>query len=210
MIEIVILDDHNLVLEGIASMLAKEKTMKVVKTLNLGKLLLTYLEDHSPNVLLLDINLPDISGLDLCKEVSKKYPSICIIGLSNYNETGFIKNMMKNGAKGYLQKNTSKEELIEAINVTQSGEVYLPKSIKEKLLNESFGVSSRSFIPVLTRREKEILACIADELTNTETAEKLFISVKTVEAHRNNLLQKFDVRNTAGLIRQAMTKGLIS
>jgi len=117
MIEIAILDDHNLVLEGIASMLIKEKEMKVVKKLNLGKKLLEYLEVTVPNVLLLDINLPDISGLELCKMISKKHPNLAIIGLSNYNETGFIKNMMKNGALGYLQKNTTKEELVDAIKL---------------------------------------------------------------------------------------------
>jgi len=210
MIEIVILDDHNLVLEGIAVMLEKRKDMEVVKTINLGNKLLEYLEEHQPNLLLLDINLPDISGLDLCKIITKKYPEISIIGLSNYNESGFVKNMMKNGAKGYLQKNTTKEELVEAILTVHSGEVFLPKVIKERLVNESLGASSPTFIPTLTRREKEILDCIADELTNAETAEKLFISIKTVEAHRNNLLQKFDVRNTAGLIRSAMTKGLLT
>lgn len=210
MIEIAILDDHHLVLEGIASMLSTRKDMKVVKKLNLGEKLLEYLAESTPHVLLLDINLPDISGLELCKIISKKHPQIAIVGLSNYNESGFIKNMMKNGAKGYLQKNTSKEELIEAIIAVHAGEVYLPKSLKDKLLSESFGQSSRSFIPVLTRREKEILDCIANEMTNGEIAEKLFISIKTVEAHRNNLLQKFDVRNTAGLIKGAITKGLIS
>ncbi len=210
MIEVVILDDHHLVLEGITSMLSKQKDIKVIKTLNLGKKLLEYLKESIPNVLLLDINLPDISGLELCKIISKRHPEIAIVGLSNYNESGFIKNMMKNGAKGYLQKNTSKEELIEAIRAVNSGEIYLPEALKDKLLSESFGQSSRSFIPILTRREKEILDCIANEMTNNEIAEKLFISIKTVEAHRNNLLQKFEVRNTAGLIKSAMTKGLIS
>jgi len=209
MIEVVILDDHHLVLEGIAPMLSKEKDIKVVKTLNLGQKLLDFLEIQVSDILLLDINLPDISGLDLCKIISKKYPKVGILGLSNFNETGFVKRMMKNGASGYLQKNTTKDELLQAIHAVHGGETFLPPSIKEKLLNESLGVSSKSFVPVLTRREKEILECIGNELTNGEIAEKLFISKKTVEGHRNNLLQKFEVRNTAGLIKNAVIKGLL-
>lgn len=210
MIKVAIIDDHNLVLEGIESMLSNHDEIEVVKTINLGEKLLDYLESKLPDVILLDINLPDISGLDLCKTISKDYPEVAIIGLSNYNESGFIKNMMKNGARGYLQKNTTKEELIEAITTVKAGNLYLPQVLQEKLLNESFGQTSNSFIPVLTRREQEILELISDEMTNAEIAEKLFISIKTVEAHRNNLLQKFEVRNTAGLIKHAMTKGLIS
>ncbi len=209
MIKVAILDDYNLVLEGIASMLSKQKSIKLVKAVNRGEKLLDYLQESLPDVLLLDISLPDISGLDLCKVISKKYPKIAIVALSNYNESGFIKNMMKNGALGYLQKNTSKEELIEAIKTVHGGDDYLPTALRNKLLSESLGKPSTSFIPVLTRREKEILECISNQMINSEIAEKLFISIKTVEAHRNNLLQKLDVRNTAGLIKVAMDKGLL-
>jgi len=210
MINIVILDDHLMVLEGLQTMLKNDKNITVTNTFSQGKDLLDFLKTNTPDVILLDINLPDSNGIDLCKTIFTKKPSIYIIGLSNYSETGFIKSMMRNGAKGYLLKNTTKNELIEAIKTVHSGSNYLPKVLKDKLLNESFGAQTSSFVPKITRREKEILTCIAEELTNSEIAKKLFISIKTVESHRKNLHQKFGVRNTAGLIKEAFTKGLLS
>ncbi len=209
MINVVILDDHLMVLEGLQTMLNNEQNISVTNTFSRGKDLLEFLKTQTPDIILLDINLPDSNGIDLCKTITTKYPIINIIGLSNYSETGFIKNMMRNGAKGYLLKNTTKKELIEAIKAVHSGNTYLPKKLKDKLLNESFGVQTSYFIPKLTRRENEILTSIAEELTNNEIAEKLFISIKTVESHRKNLHQKFGVRNTAGLIKEAFTKGLL-
>ena len=210
MIDVVILDDHVMVLKGLESMLVNESAITVTNTFNRGKDLIKFLKTETPNVLLLDINLPDSNGIDLCKIITKDYPTIHIIGLSNYSDTSFIKNMMRNGAKGYLLKNTTKNELIKAIKTVCKGDTYLPKQLKNKLLSESFGRQTNSFIPKLTRREKEILRSIANELTNNEIADKLFISIKTVEGHRNNLLQKLGVRNTAGLIRVAMEKGLLN
>ncbi|WP_299190126.1 response regulator transcription factor [uncultured Aquimarina sp.] len=210
MITVSILDDHIMVLRGLETMLEDSKLVKIIATYNTGKKLLDGLVITTPNVLLLDINLPDSNGIELCKLIAKTYPSIAIIGLSNYNETGFVKNMIRNGAKGYLLKNSSKKELIEAIKSTYRGETYLPKSLQNKLLNESIGIRSSSFIPKLTRREKEVLELISKEYTSEEIAEKLFITIKTVEAHRGNLIQKLGVRNSAGLIRVAFEKGLLA
>jgi DNA-binding NarL/FixJ family response regulator len=210
MINVVILDDHLMVLEGLQTMLDNQQNIVVTNTFNRGLDLLKFLETETPNIILLDINLPDSNGIDLCKTITNLYPQINIIGLSNFNDTSFIKNMIRNGAKGYLLKNTTKEELIKAIKTANHGKTYLPTKLKDKLLNESFGVQSSTFIPKLTRRENEILNCIAEEFTNSEIADKLFISTKTVESHRKNLLQKFGVRNTAGLIKEAFTKGLLN
>lgn len=210
MTRIAIVDDHPLVLEGLESMLSGFKDIMIVGKLSVGEKLMPFLDEHKVEVILLDINLPDSNGLELCKLVVKHYPKISILGLSNFDETSFIRNMMRNGAKGYLLKNTSPKELYEAIITVNKGGTFLPEKVKSKLLNESFGVQSATFIPQLTRREEEILQCIANELTNSDIAEKLFISVKTVESHRKNLLQKFGVRNTAGLIKEAYVKGLLS
>lgn len=210
MIRTVILDDHLMVLEGLNSMLEGHKTIMIESVFNKGKDLLNYLESNSPDVLLLDINLPDSNGIELCGIITKKYPSIAIIGLSNYSETNFIKNMIINGAKGYLLKNTTQIELIEAIRTVYTGEQFISTQLKSKLINESFGTGAKSFIPKLTRREHEVLQFIANELTNNEIADQLHISTKTVESHRKNLLQKFGCRNTAGLIKEAFTKGLLS
>jgi len=199
------------VLRGIETMLEDSDIITIIATYNLGKQLLGEIGKNVPNVLLLDINLPDSNGIDLCKELTKKYPELAIIGLSNYSETGFIKNMLRNGAKGYLLKNTGKQELITAITTVHKGTNYLPRSIQDILLNDSIGSPSQiSFIPKLTRREKEVLNLIAKEHINQEIADILFISSKTVESHRNNLIQKLGVRNTAGLIRVAVEKGLLT
>ncbi len=203
------MDDHTMVLRGLETMLEDSNSIKVKATYKKGQELLKNLQNNSYDVLILDINLPDINGIELCKRITKTYPNISIIGLSNYSETGFIKNMIRNGAKGYLLKNTSKDELEEAIKTVYKGETYLPSILKNKLLNESIGVKSSSFIPKLTRREKEVLQLIAKEHTNEEIAQTLFITVKTIEAHRSNLILKMGVRNTAGLIRVAFEKGLL-
>ena len=210
MIRVAILDDHNMVLRGIETMLEDSDNIKIIDTYSRGLQLLENISNNIPNVLLLDINLPDSNGIDLCKELTKKHPELAIIALSNYSETGFIKNMLRNGAKGYLLKNTDKQELITAITTVYKGSNYLPRGIQDILLNDSIGNPSQTtFIPKLTRREKEVLNLIAKEHINQEIADILFISTKTVESHRNNLIQKLGVRNTAGLIRVAIEKGLL-
>lgn len=190
-------------------MLEEVDSIELTKAFHTSAELMVSLENDLPHVLLLDINLPDSSGLEVCSQLRKQYPDLGIIGLSNYDDTAFIKNMMRNGANGYLLKNTKKEELSEAISAVHSGEQYLPRKLKEALLNESLGSPQKSFIPKLSRREKEILELVAQEMTSSEIAEKLFISLKTVESHRKNLFQKFNVKNTAGLVKKGIQTGLL-
>ncbi len=210
MIRVAILDDHPMVVKGIEAMLEDIDSLQITATYHRRIHLLEGFKEKQPDVLLLDINLPDGNGIELGKELLKKYPDMAIIGLSNYSEAGFIKNMLRNGAKGYLLKNTGKTELIEAIETVYNGKIYLPRAIQDILLNDSIGNPlSTGFIPKLTRREKEVLDLIAQEHTNQEIADALYISTKTVESHRNNLMQKLGSRNTAGLIKSAMEKGLI-
>lgn len=210
MIQLAIVDDHSMVLRGIETMLEDSDEIAICATYSLGKQLLGDIEDAMPQVLLLDINLPDSNGIDLCKILHKKYPELAILALSNYSETGFIKSMLRNGAKGYLLKNTGKPELIKAIKSVYAGNTYLPRGVQDILLNHTIGTTETGFIPKLTRREKEVLTLISEEHTNQEISELLFISAKTVETHRNNLIQKMGVRNTAGLIRVALEKGLLN
>lgn len=209
MIKVAATDDHVMVLKGIETMLKNSNDVNVIATYKTCQETCVGIKIEKPDVLLLDINLPDCNGIEFCKKLQKEYPEILIIALTNFNETAFVKNIIRNGAKGYLLKNTDKHELETAIKKVFRGEQYLQKSIQKKLLDESFGISSRkTFIPKLTRREKEVLKLIVDELTTQEIADKLFISVKTVETHRSHLIQKLEVRNTAGLVRIAIEKGL--
>ncbi|OUR93335.1 hypothetical protein A9Q87_05145 [Flavobacteriales bacterium 34_180_T64] len=210
MIHVVATDDHLMVLKGLEAMLNSCKDICFVSCCHNGEETLTKIPIINPDVLLLDINLPDISGIELCKILHKKYPKLHIIALTNFRESSFVKNMIKNGADGYLLKNVNREELELAIKQVYKGKQYLQKTIQKQLLNESIGVVTRkTFIPKLTRREGEVLNLIAEEHTTNEIAEKLFVSPKTIECHRMHLIQKLEVRNTAGLMRTALEKGLI-
>lgn len=209
MIKIAITDDHIIVIEGIKNMLLSNNEIKVVQSFENLK---DTFENLKPEVevLLLDINLPDGNGINACKDLLDKNKDLKIIALTNFEDSIFIKQILKNGAMGYLLKNTSKTELTEAIKEVKKGNRFLPKKISDILLNDSIGIENSSyFIPKLTTREKEILALIIKEYTTDEIANELFVSNKTVESHRSNLIQKLGVKNSAGLVRVAFEKGLV-
>jgi len=209
MIQIAITDDHELVMQGIESMLQKTDVTVIGKHTDAAATL-DALSSAQPDVLLLDINLPDINGIELCKQLTKLYPELKIIALSSHDDTSFVKRILRNGAHGYLLKNTGKEELLEAFETVLSGGQYLQKNIQQKLLNQSLGTKKRNTLkPKLTRREKEVLAAICEEHTTQEIAEQLFVSPKTVETHRMNLISKLGARNSVGLVKIAMEMELL-
>ena len=187
-----------MIVEGIRSLLQYEKGMEWMGHAMNAASCLAFLQQQQPDVILMDINLPDKSGIDLCKEVKAKYPLIHILGLSSFNQQSFIQKMMANGASGYVLKNATREELIEGIETVMQGQKFLSGEAASTMKK-----NEDSKIPILTRREKEILTLIAEGMTNHEIADKLFISTTTVDTHRKNLLTKFDIRNTASLIRLA-------
>ena len=203
MTRVFIVDDHYMVIEGIRSLLQNEKQIEWLGHATNATSCLAYLKQLQPDVILMDINLPDVSGIDLCKEVKEKYPSVFIIGLSTFNQQSFIEKMMNNGASGYVLKNASKEELMEAITIVAKGKTYLSFEVAQTIRNKP------ETTIILTRREKEVLELIANGMTNNMIAEKLFISTTTVDSHRKNLLAKFEVKNTASLIRIATQQKMI-
>jgi len=210
MIKVLIADDHQVLIEGLQLLLADHPNIQISYTANDGQQVLDILADHTCDVILMDINMPVMSGLEVCKVVKKKYPKIKVIALTTFNKGSFVQQMLKNGASGYLLKNTGREELIEAIISVHEGKTYLNSETNQLLLDNLMNKSNgSSFIPNLTRREKEVLKLIAEELTTNEIAERLFISLNTVETHRRNLISKFNVRNSVGLIRTAMERGLL-
>ena len=198
-IKIFITDDHYMVVEGIRSLLQHEKGMEWMGHAMSAASCLSFLHRQQPDVILMDINLPDKSGIDLCKEVKTKYPAIHILGLSSFNQQSFIQKMLENGASGYVLKNATREELTEAIEAVMRGHIFLSLEASATIRK-----NEDSKIPVITRREKEVLTLIAEGLTNNEIAEKLFISPTTVDSHRKSLLAKFEAKNTATLIRMAV------
>ena len=203
-IKVFITDDHYMVVEGIRSMLLQEKGVEWMGHAMTAASCMAFLHQQQPDVLLLDINLPDKSGIDLCKEIKEKYPDIQILGLSSFNQQSYIHKMIQNGASGYVLKNASLEEILKAITDAMQGEIFLSREAKITMRE-----NRDAQIPVITRREKEVLKLIAEGMTNKEMAEKLFISTTTVDTHRNSLLSKFNVKNTANLIRMAAQFNLL-
>jgi len=167
---------------------------------------LPWLAQQQTDLILLDINLPDGNGIEFCVSIKQEFPKIGIIALSTFNQAGIINKMLENGADSYLLKNASSEELIEAIEKVSSGKKFLTPEIKKILSNN---LSSNYKTPVFTKREKEVLALIAEGLTNQEIADKLFISQLTVISHRKSLLEKTESKNTAQLIKYCFEFGLL-
>lgn len=204
-IKVFIVDDHYMVIEGIRSLLQNETSIEWMGHATNALSCMAFLQHQSPDVILMDINLPDSSGIDLCKEVKDKYPSIYILGLSTFNQQSFIEKMIGNGASGYVIKNATKQELIEAIHTVVKGKQYLSFDAAVALRKPQ----TENLTPVITRREKEVLALIAEGFTNNEIAHKLFISITTVDTHRKNILAKLSAKNTASLIKIAAQFKLI-
>ncbi len=210
MIKILIVDDHPVVIEGLSTALQSNPDLDISAHASTANQALAVLEDTPIDVILLDINLPDMDGIETCKLIKKKYPSIKIIGLTTYNQVSFISEMLRQGANGYLFKNTTLEEIITAVKSVFQGDQYLSEEVNQRLINKATGKRvSHLFIPKLTRREKEVLELIAQKYTNQEIAKELFITISTVETHRMNLCAKLNARNTAGLIKNAIKFGMI-
>lgn len=202
-IKVFVVDDHYMVIEGIQSLLKNEDDIEWMGHATNGTSCLAFLKQQLPDIILLDVNLPDISGIELCKQIKQNFNSVYILGLSTFNQQPIIRNMLENGAAGYVLKNATREELMEAMKTVLSGKTYLSFDVALSLRKTD------DELPIITRREKEILLLVGDGLTNAEIAEKLFISIPTVNTHRKSLLNKFNVNNTASLIKLAAKYNLI-
>jgi DNA-binding NarL/FixJ family response regulator len=212
MINVLLCDDHRLVIEGMQLILSNLPDIALKDVAFTGEEAIEKINQHPIDVLLLDIHLPGKNGLDICKIITSTHPSIKVIALTMSKDLSLIKLMLKNGASGYILKNANKEEVIEAIYSVSAGKRYLDKEVNELIVNDissSKSAGSKNLLPSFSRREKEILQLIMDEFTNQEIADKLFISLGTVETHRRNMLAKVGARNTAGLVRMALEYNLL-
>ncbi len=207
MISVFIVDDHPVVIEGIHSLLMNEKDIAWVGQAMNAQSCLGFFVNNTADVVLMDISMPGMDGVELCAVMKEKYPGIFILGLSTFNQGLYIKKMMENGASGYILKNSSKEELIKAIHTVHDGGIFF--SGEAGMALAEYQKSSKTELPVLTPREKEILELIAEGYTNPQIAEKIFLSQFTVDSHRKNLLAKLNVKNTATLIKYAVEHKLI-
>jgi DNA-binding NarL/FixJ family response regulator len=199
-VSVFIVDDHPMVIEGMQAMLKAESKIEFIGYAMSANSCKGFFISHTADVVLLDIGLPDESGIDLCKYLKKLSPAPKILGISNLDSGSFISQMMASGADGYVLKNVPKDELFKAIFTVNEGKSYLSTDAYQKLKAEN---KRKEQAPILTEREKEVLYWIAQGLTNAQIAEKLFVSVSTIDSHRKNLLAKLKVNNTASLLKSA-------
>lgn len=208
MIRLIITDDHPVIRDGIKTILAKDADIEAVGCAGDGEELLELLETTEADVILMDVNMPGMNGIEATKRVKKKYPEIKVIAFSQYDEKRFVKQLLRNGATGYLLKNSSPIELKSAIRLVHNGGMYMSSELPN-VFDEKPKARSNYLFPKLTRRELDVLREIALGKNTGEIAEKLFLSTNTVETHRSNLLLKVGVKNSAGLVKWAVENEIV-
>ena len=211
-IKVLLVDDHQLIREGIKNSLLDQNPIQVIGEAQNGEEALSFLSENLVDVVLMDISMPIMGGITTTQKIVEKYPNVNVIILTMHNEVSIIQEALKAGALGYLLKNTNINELKEAITQVDNGSTYFSSEISEKIMNQLVkGKADReSDYPArLTKRETEILKLISEEFSNNEIAEKLFISHRTVDTHRRNLIQKLNAKNTAGLVKFALKNKII-
>ncbi len=212
MFNILLVDDHQIIIDGLKLLLEEAPNIDNIYEALSGEATLNSVNTNAVDLVLLDINLPDKSGFEVCTELKNQHKDIKVIALTMFGNAGYINKMIKAGTDGYLLKNTGKEELLTAIETVMNGERYFSKLVTSILvagMQEVKKPKASDFIQKLTRREKEVLKLIIDEYTTDEISAKLFISSTTVISHRKNLLRKLNAKNVAGLVRKAFEFGLI-
>jgi len=214
MIHLLLTDDHMVVTEGIKLLLHDVPDIQCVAEARNGQQALEILEKQSIDVVMMDIEMPVMDGIKCTELISQRFPDVKVVAISIYSDYPHVQTMIKAGAKGYLLKNCGKQELEQCIRKVHAGSTFFSDDLSDILLAGMQGKfvkkeGSSHFLPTLSRREKEILKLIVDEATTAEIAEKLFISIGTVETHRHNMMNKLSVKNTAGLVRVAITQGLL-
>lgn len=214
-IKILIADDHPLIAEGIKNTFENQEEFKVLGIVNNGQAALDFLKDNTPDVLLLDIDMPIMDGITCAKKVVVNFPSIKIAMLSMHQEKSLIQSLMNIGVKGYMLKTIPSEELLLAIKTIYNGKEYFNADVTKALISEENSTTNFNsyqtkspLLEDLTSREKEIITCISKGLTNVQIGEQLFISPRTVDTHRTNIMRKLNIHNVASLIRFAFKNGL--
>ena len=215
MIRLLLVDDHKIIRDGLKALLSNEADIEIVGECCDGSEVLDFVRTNEVDVIMMDINMPKMNGIEATKQVTDAFPEVKVIALTMHNEDSYISKVLKAGALGYVLKNTGRKELVTAIHkVLEDGNYFtdeVASIMMAKYMKKSTS-SKQSTVIVnledLTRREIEILRLIADEMTNNEIAERLYISPRTVDTHRRNLLQKLAVKNTAGLVKFAIQNGL--
>jgi DNA-binding NarL/FixJ family response regulator len=207
-IKVLIVDDHQLIREAWTAILQMTNRIKVIGTAETAEEAYEVCSIYRPEVVLMDINLKNSNGFDATEKICNSLPKTRVIGLSLHDDIALVKKFLSKGAKGYLSKNTSREELVAAIDAVMNDKIYLAADIKEKFINQIID-TDKPAEKELTNKEIEIVTLISQGFTSKEIAEKIFISVRTVETHRHNILKKLNIPNAALLSSWAKDKGYI-
>lgn len=206
MLKLLIVDDHYLLLEGLSNLLRDQPSVDIIGFAINGENCIQFLRQQKVDIVLLDISLPDMNGIELCKKIKSSHPDIQVIALTAFTQGSIVRKMIDNGASGYLAKTATKSEIMKALKMALAGRVYLCNEAKTSLRNELQNETQKQS---LTRREMEVLRLIVDGNTNLQISKNLNISIDTVDSHRKNLHTKLNVTNAAQLVRYAIENKLI-
>lgn len=212
-IRVVIADDHAVVREGIKMILGREPDIEIVGEANNGREALELVAKTRPHVVVMDISMPEMGGVEATRRVKEAYPKVNVLALTMHEDESYVFQLLKAGASGYVLKRGAAQDLVQAIRSAARGEAFLYPSVARSVLADYLkrveAGEDRQRFDGLTEREREILALIAEGLSNQEIAQKLYISIKTVQTHRTHIMEKLDLHNRAQLVRYAIRKGLI-
>lgn len=211
-VKILVADDHKVFREGIISLLQHIPELCVVAEAGTAEEAISETEKHHPNLVLMDITMGDSNGIEATEILKNNFPGLNVLVLTMHDEYSYISKVLKAGASGYILKDAGKDELISAIRAVASGNTFFSQRVSSSILrnllpNEKIKQEKKGV--ALTKREIEILKLITEEYSNTQIAAKLFISARTVDTHRRNLLEKIGVKNTAGLVKYAIKHGIV-
>jgi DNA-binding NarL/FixJ family response regulator len=214
-IRIILTEDHQILRDGVKALIASEN-IEITGEASTGAELIKLLEKSQPDIILMDISLPDTSGIELTRIISERYPSVKVLILSMYTDESFISQAIRAGAKGYLHKNTTREEMLIAIETVYSGKDFYSDNISKIILKSYIDKAKMNVAEevnpheLLSKREIEILIMFAEGFINKEIADRLFISIRTVESHKNHIMQKLNLKTQVELVKYAIRHSMIN
>ncbi len=209
--KIIVVDDHKIIRDGIKAMLIGNKDFSIVADVASGKELFNVINNLSPDLVILDIGMPDMDGVEITARLTQKHPLIKVLILSANTSEEYIISAIKAGAKGFLSKESSREEFIKALNSVSRDEAYYGESISKIIYNSYISIvgGNKNSENELTEREKEVLKAFSEGLSFKEIADKLSISPRTVESHKTNILQKLELKNIVEMVKYAIKEGIV-
>ena len=203
-----LVDDHQIMMDGIKALLKNERAFSIIAETTKPLTVLDLIGKKMPDIVIADISMPELNGIELTKLIKQKYPEVKVLALSMHNDKQTITEMLQAGISGFVLKNTGKKELIDALEKIADGGMYFSEAISLEIMR-STATSNSAIETSLTPREIEIVKLIGAELNNAQIGEKLFISERTVETHRKNIFRKINVKSVAGLMKYALEKGIV-